>query len=241
MSPFTDEQLMAYADGELPAAERGAVEAELARDPALAAQVDGYRAGRRLLKQRFAAVAGEPVPQRLLDLLQAPPTPADDKVVPLRPRTPVLAAAPRRARPVWPMALAASLLLALGLAGGGWLLRGPAAVTADPLLAVLERSPSGELRRAGDEEFLVLASLATADGRWCREYERGPAGGAMQRAIACREPGGGWREQRLPDAPSPGGDAGYQLAGAGDDPAAALGARRLDAQEEAARIAAGWR
>lgn len=239
MNPITDEQLMAYADGELPAAERAAVEAALATDPALAARVEAYRAGRRLLKQRFAGVAEEPVPQRLLDLLQA--APANDRVVPLRPRTAAPPAAPRRTRPVWPMALAASLLLALGLAGGGWLLRGPAAVSADPLLAVLERSPSGELQRAGEEEFLVLASLATADGRWCREYERGPAGGEMARGLACREQDGGWREQALPQAPATAGEGGYRLAGAGDDPAAALGARRLDAAEEAARIAADWR
>lgn len=239
MTTFTDEQLMAYADGELAGAERAAVETAIATDPALAARVESYRAGRRLLKQRFAAVAGEPVPQRLLDLLQPPA--ASDKVVPLRPRAAAPVTAPRRTRPVWPMALAASLLLALGLAGGGWLLRGPAAVTADPLLAVLEQSPSGELRRTGDEEFLVLASLATADGRWCREYERGPAGGAMQRGLACRGADGGWSEEALPAAPAPQGDGGYQLAGAGDDPAAALGARRLDADEEAARIAAGWR
>lgn len=239
MTPFTDEQLMAYADGELGAAERSAVEAALANDPALAARVESYRAGRRLLKQRFAAVAEEPVPQRLLDLLQS--APANDKVVPLRPRTAAPIAVPRRARPVWPMALAASLLLALGLAGGGWLLRGLAAVPADPLLAVLEQSPSGELRRAGDEEFLVLASLATADGRWCREYERGPAGGAMQRGLACRGNGGGWREEQFPEAPAEPREGGYQLAGAGDDPAVSLGARRLDAEEEAARIGAGWR
>ena len=125
MTTFTDEQLMAYADGELAGAERAAVETAIATDPALAARVESYRAGRRLLKQRFAAVAGEPVPQRLLDLLQPPA--ASDKVVPLRPRAAAPVTAPRRTRPVWPMALAASLLLALGLAGGGWLLRGPAA------------------------------------------------------------------------------------------------------------------
>lgn len=240
MTPFNDEQLMAYADGELAAAEHAAVEAAVAADPALAARVERFRAGRRLLKQRFDAVAEAPVPQALLDLLQAPA--ARDKVVPLRPRASApAAAAPRRTRPVWPMALAASLLLALGLAGGGWLLRGPGAVAADPLVAVLEQSPSGELRRAGEEEFLVLASLASADGRWCREYERGPAGGAMQRGLACRDADGGWQQEAVPPAAPVAGDGGYQLAGAGDDPAAAPGARRLDAAEEAARIAAGWR
>ncbi|MES2684597.1 MAG: hypothetical protein V4650_13840 [Pseudomonadota bacterium] len=223
MPHFDDTQLMAYADGELPAAEAAAITTALAEDPALAARIERFAASRRALKQAFALPAAEPLSPALLKLL-APPA---------------ATAAPRNAvrrRPRWPMALAASLLLGLGLMSGYKLLN-PAA---DSLSLALETLPSGEIRRTAEGEIVALSTLAAGDGSLCREYERSSAS-TSQRGLACREGEGQWRERALAAAVPP--DAGgYQLAGGEPvDAAIALNARRLSLEEERQRLLQGWR
>ncbi|QNA89169.1 hypothetical protein G4G28_13095 [Massilia sp. Dwa41.01b] len=68
---FSDEILMAYADGELAEPERSAVERALREDPAVAAAVERHRALRADVFAAFAGVLDEPVPERLV-----PPRPA---------------------------------------------------------------------------------------------------------------------------------------------------------------------
>ena len=62
---ITDEQLMAYADGELDAPMREVVEAALAADPALVSRLAAHEALRERLRGAFAAELDEPVPARL--------------------------------------------------------------------------------------------------------------------------------------------------------------------------------
>ena len=69
---ITDEQLMAYADGELDAAAAAEVEAAIAADPALAEAVARHRALRRQLRDAFAPGLDEPVPEHLMALVRAP-------------------------------------------------------------------------------------------------------------------------------------------------------------------------
>jgi anti-sigma factor RsiW len=64
-SPITIDELQAYADGELPADRREAVEAWLAAHPADAARVADWRAQADLIRSRYGAVGSEPVPARL--------------------------------------------------------------------------------------------------------------------------------------------------------------------------------
>ena len=63
---FSPETLMAYADGELDAETRRALEAEMAVDPQLAQEVEQHRALRTEVGGAFAGVLEEPVPDRLL-------------------------------------------------------------------------------------------------------------------------------------------------------------------------------
>jgi hypothetical protein len=63
---FSPETLMAYADGELDAETRRAIEAEMAVDPQVAQQVQQHRAMRAEVGGAFAGVLEEPVPDRLL-------------------------------------------------------------------------------------------------------------------------------------------------------------------------------
>ena len=63
---FSQEMLMAYADGELDAPTRQAIETEMAADPLVAQAVERQRAMRAEVGTAFAGVLDEPVPDRLL-------------------------------------------------------------------------------------------------------------------------------------------------------------------------------
>lgn len=64
--PFTQEELSAYADGQLAPARAAAVEVELARDPGLAASVAEIRRTSAALTQALDPWLAEPLPPRLL-------------------------------------------------------------------------------------------------------------------------------------------------------------------------------
>ena len=72
MTPATDEELHAYADGQLPEARRLAFEQAMARDPALAAHVAEVRRQNASLRDALDGLLAEPVPQRLLDAARPP-------------------------------------------------------------------------------------------------------------------------------------------------------------------------
>ncbi|MDB5627372.1 MAG: hypothetical protein JWR73_3174 [Tardiphaga sp.] len=72
--PVTEDELHAYADGELPAERRGDVERWLATHPDDAARLQSWRAIGDALHARYGNVADEPVPARLsIDRLARPP------------------------------------------------------------------------------------------------------------------------------------------------------------------------
>ena len=104
VSPVTVEDLHAYVDGEIGADRRRAVEAWLASHPEDAARVAGWRAQADAIRERYGAIASEPVPARL-----------------------ALSALAGRARS-W-RAIAAAAVVGAFLAGGavGWMAHGASA------------------------------------------------------------------------------------------------------------------
>jgi anti-sigma factor RsiW len=64
-APVSEDELHAYVDGALPADRIAAVEAMLAADPEAAARVAAWRAQTSLIRERWGAVAEEPIPERL--------------------------------------------------------------------------------------------------------------------------------------------------------------------------------
>lgn len=64
-SAITEDMLHAYADGQLAAADRAAVEAWLAEHPAQLAEVEAWQRQNEALSALFAPVAKEPIPARL--------------------------------------------------------------------------------------------------------------------------------------------------------------------------------
>lgn len=103
MTPVTRDQLMAYADGQLPEAERPAVEAHLAANPEAAAEITLLQRQADAIKTLFGPAGAETVPARL------------------RPRRLAAEIGRRRIRS-WGWAAAAVVLVGLGL-GAGWFAR----------------------------------------------------------------------------------------------------------------------
>lgn len=223
--PVDDETLMAFADGELPAERMAAVAEAVAGDPALAARV-----------ARFRAVRG-----RYADLdLEAP----DAAALMAQAKAAVAA----RARPMWPVAVAAGIA---GVVIGVGLMQ--PRLAADPfgaemiahgaLEAALTQEPSGGTIAHGRTQVTPLYTLAAADGRVCRAF-RSERGARVYEGAACRD-GAAWRLLVMVEAPRPAG--GFVQAASPEPPAmtAALDALHagdpLTSSAEAALMRRGWR
>ncbi|MEA3152105.1 MAG: hypothetical protein QOD56_3044 [Gammaproteobacteria bacterium] len=75
MATFSDETLMAFADGELDATTRAAVDAAMREDPEVAKRVAQHRALRAKLQLAYASELDEAPPKRLLAAARAAATP----------------------------------------------------------------------------------------------------------------------------------------------------------------------
>ncbi len=226
---YSDDTLMAYADGELEAAERAAIEQAMRTDPAIAAAVERHRALRADVAAAFAGILDEPVPARL-----QPPAPVVSLAV----------ERDKRRRWSWPEwgALAATLVVGV-LAGrmipggGGPALAGTGnqVVAQGELAAALDRQVGGKAEGA----VKVGVSFAARDGAYCRGFIMGASAG-----LACRE-GGQWKIPVLAEAEKEAA-GGYRQAGSALPPAvldaidARIADRPLDAAGEEAARARGW-
>jgi hypothetical protein len=246
----TDENLMAYVDGELGDAMAAAVEAAMARDGALVRRAAEFVRSRRLVRQAFAA-APMTVPEALKTAVDA-----KLRTLEAEPEAALLPAAPRERRQgAWdrarmPLAAAIAAIVAGGLGYlAGERATGPAAPVG-ALVAALEGGAAGRLLdilpSGAETEFAgrrlrIIATYRLGDGAVCREVGLAPAaeapGGVRIDAVACR--GDRWKvmaavaESAEPAgyAPAAGGDAiGAYLDGAGAD-------EPLAGQAEAAALA----
>ncbi len=243
---FPDEVLMAYADDELDAPARAAVEAAMASDPQIARRIAQHKMLRRRVHAAFDQVAAEPVPARLLEAVRGAPTGArDDNVVPLR-RPPVR-------RWTWPQwsAIAASLIV--GVLAGRLVLVGSRApdviamrdgrILAGGLLADALSDQLAADQSAADP-VRIGVSFRSKSGAYCRTFTlRRPAALA---GLACRA-ADGWQVGVLAHSESAaGGPGGYRQAASSMPPAivTAVGDRiagePLDAQAEAAARTRRW-
>jgi hypothetical protein len=246
---FSDEILMAYADGELEPVQAARVEQAMRTDPQVAQAVQRHRALRADVFAAFAGVLDEPVPERLQP---APARAANDggaTVVSLAAQRAARAQATvqRRAWPRWG-ALAATLALGVLAGALGWRSfdaqhAAPFARQDGALVARGELADALSQRLAGTpaagDALRLGVSFRAKDGGYCRSFTLdGNAG------LACREQGQ-WRIPLLAEGePAQAGD--YRQAGSAL-PAAVLDAidqriegAALDAEAERAARARGW-
>ena len=249
---FSDEMLMAYADGELDPAAHAEIEAAMATDPEVARAVERHRAFTANVRGAYQSVLEEPVPARLAALVstdedktaEMPIVQLGDRRAEIDRRAAQAAAAARPRLPQW-AAIAASL--AIGLLVGLFALREPATPWQESGEGLVAR---GDLDRAlttqlaGEAEVSAVRvgiSFRNRQGGYCRAFQlqrEAPLAG-----LACREEGD-WHLQVLAAAAKQEGE----LRPAAAMPMAVLQAvdaeiegEPLDAAAEAAARDAGWR
>ena len=250
---FSDEILMAYADGELDLVARAEIEAAMATDPEIARIVERHRAFGANVRGAYQSVLEEPVPARLTALVAAddeamaemPVIPLGDRRAEKNRRAEQAAAVARRPRlPQW-AAIAASL--AIGLLVGLFALREPAAPWEESGAGLIARGDLDQAlttQLAGEAaapEVRVGISFRNRDGAYCRAFHlqrEAPLAG-----LACRADGD-WRLQVLAAAAKQEGE----LQPAAAMPMAVLqvvdatiDGEPLDAAAETAAREAGWR
>jgi hypothetical protein len=237
-----DEKFFAWLDGELPPDEAARVEAEVAADPRLSRLADEHRAMTRGLRQAFAEVESQPVPERLRR-----PIDQDEKVVSLADARAVQAA--RRATPVWAQMAALAATLAVGVFAGNAMSSMFSTGSSSPIEA-----EAGRLVASAELENALYAQLASApvesgprigltfrdkSGAICRTFEDQSASG-----LACRE-SGDWRIRTLFQTPE-GQATDYRMA-SGPDPQlmeavdAAIAGEPFDEAQEKAAAERGWK
>lgn len=249
MGVVPDELLMAYADGELDAAESRRVELRLAADPEARERLEVFLRTGRAIGRTLDIAAFADVPGRLADAVRlAAPSPSRSAARSALSGTGSddgwVARALRRMLPVpdlpWRFALALSGILVLGT-GLGWLLatipgashqhdalvraEGVRLLASGALARALDRSPSSTEMRgdtAGPDTIVApRMTFTNAAQEFCRHYRIVSGSGARSEGVACRETDGRWRieAQVAPPAAAQPRENGYAPAG-GEDGAA---------------------
>jgi hypothetical protein len=255
---ISDEKLMAYADGELDAAERAQVEAAIDADPSLARRVENHRALRSKMSGAFRSTLDEPIPDRLLNAVRGAPAAArDDRLVDADRARAVRRQRATAARAAWgwPQWVAMAASVAIGVMIGRGVLMSPRSsvetigTEGDQLVArgALDEALTNQLasEQSRSAAVQVGVSFRAKSGELCRTF-------SVRRddalsGVACRE-SSAWNVrvlQRAEGAQTRPGN--YQQAGS-EMPAAVRAAvdaeiadDPLDAAGEAAAKKNGWK
>ncbi len=241
-----DDMLSAYLDGELPAEEQQAVRAAVASDPVLAARLAALQSVNELVLRHAQALDVTPLPTGVLALLQtgdkteSPAPLLEDETSAKVVQGPWQGWSRRTGAK---LALAASLVLALGLALIN-LLEAPASEL--PALAAytqaLETSPSGTPVAVNGATLLNRFSFRDREGRYCRQYQLSTPGAGAEN-IACRTEQG-WSLAASLAMPVQAAPDTYQPASASPELNAVLDSMMdgaaLDLATEASLIARDW-
>jgi anti-sigma-K factor RskA len=218
---ISDEILMAYADGELDAAAREAVETAMREDPQIERRVAAHRTVRRKLQAAYADELSEAVPERLLTAARGAKSLQGSKIVNLQDARAAMERDKLRTRPLptrWRTAgtIAASVIAGVGLgffmwgrmqsplmrsAGGALVARGQLAKALSNQLAA-EQSPSSALQ--------IGVSFRAKSGDYCRTFAL--SGAVSPSGLACRH-GGEWQVLALTQEPGTVSGPEYRTAG----------------------------
>ncbi len=229
MADLSDEILMAYADGELDAAESARVEVILKRDSECRVRLEIFKATGRSLMHRVRTPFDDPVPKHLVDLVMA----GNCNAV-ASPRVRSSTGAPSlfieaiqrfisSGVPRWQVAAACTTTFLFG-AGASWLVSGMGLSSrhdARPLVAqekgrifadgalqhFLETAPSGRQTIQSDSRdpiatLRVRLTFKSRHQTYCRHYEIGFREGDRFAGIGCRDGIGRWHIQMHTQVPA---------------------------------------
>jgi hypothetical protein len=240
----TDEELMAYVDGELDAAHSESLRQEIAASADLSRRVAEQQALRDRLRRAFDPALDEPMPARLTGLT------ARARVVEL--------GSPARRRPsrvAWLSGLALAAGIVLGMALGPALLKfpreqpdvvasGTGVVAGGALADALSRRLASE--QSASAPIRLGVSFQATSGEYCRTFIS-RRGEATLAGMACRH-GAEWRVDALQAVTVAAGDSeGYRQAATSLPPLvlqaaeASMAGDPLDAQHEAQARDRNWR
>ena len=243
---WTDEQLSAFLDGELPAADMDALALQLETDAELASRMERIGSANTAYVAAVSEIDTRPMKDSLKAALEAPP---QATVIPFKRKSIGAFVMEHRA-------IAASLLCAAGVFAltsnmSGSSVGDPLApgeggmiLASSPLHQMLEASATGEgVALAGGTMATPRLTFASVEGDFCRQFDLTSASGASA-AIACREDGG-WRTQIVAyGLKRTTGD--YQTASAERSPALEafldqqMDGAPVNAEEEAKLLSGGW-
>jgi anti-sigma factor ChrR (cupin superfamily) len=247
---ISEEMLMAYADGELDAASRARVEAAMQEDPEIGKRVARHRALRETMQGAFSGVLNEPVPERLIQAARGQTAAPKSAVVDLSAAREAARRKNSAALRWQPAAIAASLLLGLGLGflawhGSGGLIQsgaGGGLVASAALAEALSTQLSDD--RAAERVAVTGLSFRNKSGDYCRTFSL--KGTNASSGLACRE-GTDWKIKALAQAPRGAATSGnFRTAASEDSPAiraaieASIDGEPLDHAGEIAAREAGW-
>jgi len=232
------EKLMAFVDGELDEAERGRVEAAIAADPNLRAEVDRQRRLRTALVDHYGPVAQEAVPDGLRAMLGAEANESMAGVASLSD-----ARSRRRILPAWRNAAAIAASLAIGLIAGQLIPRGVDTMRVENgrMLARGQLAKALETQLASTQAMYaptrIGITFADANGRPCRTFDTDTLSG-----LACRSEGQ-W-QMIMTTTRATAAQGHYRQAASSPIMETAqqmMTSAPLDADEERAAMTAGWR
>jgi hypothetical protein len=218
---MSDEILMAYADGELDAAARAAVESAMREDPQIEKRVAAHRTLRRKVQVAYTAELSEAIPERLLTAARGVTNPQGSKIVNLQDARAAVERNKLRARPLsmqWRAlgTFAASVIAGVGLGFFIWghadsmLARsaGGALVARGQLAKALSNQLAADQSRSSAVQIGV--SFRVKSGDYCRTFAL--SGAVSPSGLACRH-GEEWQVQALTQEPGMGSGSDYRTAG----------------------------
>jgi len=206
---FTDEMLMAYADGEIEADQRAAIELAMETDDDMMARIAMFMESSARAKEALAPLLDEPVPVDLLASVTAMVQDHSDKtedksepeeaiIIPFAPtRKNKTSRANGFSSSRWAMPVAASLALVVGSVSGFFVGSSDdetnyglqmASLNQPGIVQALNSVPSGqEIKiKSSSDRFLAIAAYRDVDGTLCREFEVDRADRSTIVAVACR-------------------------------------------------------
>lgn len=242
---FSDETLMAYADGEVDADLRRRIEAAMALDPSIGERVAKHRRLRADLGAAFGGVLEEPVPNRLLDAATSPATVAT--VADLKAARVTRQSATHSRRWSWVEWTSIAASLVIGILAGRTALHPSGSdlfvASGEEIVARGELSAAltDQIGQAGDGKVRIGLTFRAKSGEYCRTFVTDAAAG-----FACHE-SNEWRIRALREdvADARGGD--YRMASTELPPfildavEQSIAGEALDREQEQAARARGWK